>query len=284
MFLKSYLAGGLLVLSSLISLPLHATAPSSDKEIALQMYTLRNVGDAAAQFKMAHDAGFKNVELVGDHGLTAEKMNAVLKDNQLHVISAHVQLAALEEQYDQTLAFNKAIGNKVIIVPWIKPEDRPDSVASWKAYALRLDKMGAKLRKDGIQLGYHNHNFEMKKYDGKTALEIIFENTRAENLVMEMDAAWVSRGGQDPAILLKKFPGRVYAIHAKDNAAIGVRDNEMNFAPLGEGLLDWKTILPAAKSSGVKWFIVEHDAPQDPWSIITTSYKNLSKALAATEK
>ncbi len=94
-----------------------------------------------------------------------------------------------------------------------------------------------------------------------------------------MDAAWVSHGGQDPVRFLKKYPGRVYAIHAKDNASIGIRDDEMNFAPLGEGLLDWQAILPAAKESGVKWFIIEHDKPKDAWSIITTSHRNLSAAL-----
>lgn len=130
-----------------------------------------------------------------------------------------------------------------------------------------------------MQLGYHNHNFEMKKYGGITALEIILNHTKRDNLKLEMDAAWVSRGGQDPARLLQAYPGRVYAIHAKDNAGIGVRDDEMNFAPLGEGLLDWKTILPAAKASGVQWFIVEHDLPKDPWSIITTSHQNLRAAL-----
>ncbi|MEC5320446.1 sugar phosphate isomerase/epimerase [Brenneria populi subsp. brevivirga] len=284
MLKKSYLYGGLLLLSSFAVSAPQAAAPVSDKGIALQMYTLRNVGDADAQFKMAHDAGFKHVELVGDHGLSAERMNVLLKENDLQPISAHVQLAALEQRYAETVAFNKAIGNRVIIVPWVDAEERPDSAQGWKNFALRLNDLGEKLRKDHMLLGYHNHNFEMKKYDGKTALEIIFDHASPENLLMEMDAAWVSRGGQDPALLLKKYPGRVYAIHAKDNSAIGVRDNEMNFAPLGEGLLDWKSILPAAKSSGVKWFIVEHDAPQDPWGVITTSYRNLSKALADAGK
>jgi len=53
----------------------------------------------------------------------------------------------------------------------------------------------------------------------------------------------------------------------------------MNFAPLGEGLLDWSAILPAAKNSGVKWFIIEHDKPKDAWSIISTSLRNLRAAL-----
>lgn len=262
---------------------LSAQAANVEDEIALQMYTLRNVGTAQEQFAMAHKAGFQNVEIVGTHDLTAAQMNAVLKENKLKVTSSHVQLAALEDDWQETLKFNKAIGNKTLIVPWIEAKDRPDDTLGWIKYAQRLDTLGAKLRKEGMQLAYHNHNFEMKKYDGVTALEIILTHSRSENLKLELDAAWVSRGGQDPARLLKAYPGRFYAIHAKDNAAIGIRDDEMNFAPLGEGLLDWKTILPAARASGVKWFIIEHDKPQDPWSIITTSHRNLRDALDKTQ-
>lgn len=267
------------ILSMLSAVPSQASAAGVEDEIGLQMYTLRNVGTPAEQFAMAHKAGFEHVELVGTHGLAAKELKSLLDKNHLTVTSSHVQLTALESDYMQTVAFNKAVGNHTIVVPWIKPEDRPDSTKAWIDYAQRLDKLGAKLRKDGMQLAYHNHNFEMKKYDGVTALEIIFNHSRAENLKLEMDAAWVSRGGQDPARLLKEYPGRIYAIHAKDNASIGIRDDEMNFAPLGEGLLDWKTILPAAKASGVKWFIIEHDKPKDAWSIITTSHQNLRAAL-----
>jgi len=119
----------------------------------------------------------------------------------------------------------------------------------------------------------------MKKYGADTALDIIMKNTQRENLMLELDAAWVARGGQDPAQVISRYSGRVYAIHAKDNAGIGVRDDEMNFAPLGEGLLDWKSVLSAARKSGVQWYIVEHDAPKDAWSIITTSRENLKKQL-----
>lgn len=273
MFSKLLIPSCLLAVMALTSFS--SAAAEVENEIALQMYTLRSVGSAKEQFEMAHKAGFKNIEIVGTHDLSAGKMKALLTSNDLHVTSAHVQLSALENQYQQTVDFNKAVGNNTLIVPWIKPEDRPDNQQGWIKYAQRLNALGARLRKDGMQLGYHNHNFEMKKYDGVTALEIIMDHSSKDNLKLEMDAAWVSRGGQDPVRFLKQYSGRIYAIHAKDNAGIGVRDDEMNFAPLGEGLLDWNSILPAAKASGVKWFIIEHDAPKDPWRIITTSHNNL---------
>lgn len=274
---KIILAAALLASSSTIFA--QTSAVDVGNEIALQMYTLRNTGSTAEQFAMAHKAGFKHIEIVGNHGLDAEAMKALLAENHLTVTSSHEQLSSMEQDYEQKVAFNKAIGNSTIVVPWIEPKDRPDSAEAWKAFARRLDELGEKLRKDGIQLAYHNHNFEMKKYDGVTALELIFNHSKPENLKLEMDAAWVSRGGNDPVRILKSYPGRVFALHAKDNTSIGIRDDEMNFAPPGEGLLDWESILPAAKASGVRWFIVEHDKPKDAWRIITTSQHNLRAEL-----
>lgn len=64
--------------------------------------------------------------------------------------------------------------------------------------------------------------------------------------------AWAARGGQEPGSIITKYSGRIYAIHAKDNAVSGIRDDEMNFTPAGEGLLDWRSIISAGRSSGVE--------------------------------
>lgn len=275
MIKRAMLCGLLLV----ASLGTYAQAKEPRQEIALQMYTLRNVGDADAQFAMAGKAGFKNVELVGTHGVDAPALQKILKKNQLNVVAAHVQLSALEQDFATTVAFNKAVGNTHIVVPWIEAADRPTTQQGWVDYAKRLDAMGAKLRNEGITLAFHNHDFEMKKYGTDSVLDIIMKNTQRDNLVLELDVAWVSRGGQDPAQFITRYAGRIYAIHAKDNSGIGVRDDEMNFAPMGEGILEWNSILNAARKSGVQWFIVEHDSPKDPWAIITTSRKNLDALL-----
>lgn len=248
-------------------------------DIALQMYTLRNVGDTDAQFAMARKAGFSHVELVGDHHLDLPTMQKMLKQYQLNVIASHVQLSNLESDREKVVAFNKGIGNSHIVVPWIEANERPTTQQGWIDYAMRLDRMGETLRNEGMTLSYHNHNFEMKKYDDMTALDLIMKYTHQNNLSLELDVAWAARGGQDPGSIITRYSGRIYAIHAKDNAAIGIRDDEMNFTPAGEGLLEWRSIISAGRSSGVEWYIVEHDAPKDPWTIIMTSRHNLEEML-----
>lgn len=273
---RRLLSSSLLLACASISLPTMA----SSENIALQMFTLRNVGSLNEQFAMAHRAGFKSVEIVETTDISAEQLKSMLKKYDLKAISAHVQLVSLETNYEQVVEYNHKVGIDTIVVPWIEPQDRPDSFQSWVQYAKRIDAMGEKLRQNGIQLAYHNHNFEMKKYEGITALDIILNHTSSQNLKLEMDTAWVSRGGQDPLHFINAYPHRIFSLHVKDNAAIGVRDDEMNFAPMGEGLLDWPSILSAAQKNSVKWLIIEHDKPNNAWSVITTSFNNLHQALA----
>lgn len=256
-----------------------ATKAEPQAPIALQMYTLRNSGTLEQQFAIAQRAGFHAVELVGDQGVSAGEMKRLLSQYRLKAIADHVQLDDLQNDPAAIIAFNKAIGNKTLVMPWLKLEVRPDSAEAWQQLGKTLDTLGKQLNAQGMTLAFHNHNFEMKKYDGKTALDILMESTQPENLKLELDVAWASRGGQDPAAILSKYKGRIFAIHAKDNASIGVRDDEMNFAPAGEGLLAWNEVLPAAKAAGTQWYIVEHDKPKDAESIITTANRFLQQQL-----
>src|SRR5690606_26350236 len=100
-------------------------------------------------------------------------------------------------------------------------------------------------------------------FDSQTGLELLLEAS-GPALAVELDLAWVARAGHDPAAFLGRFPGRVFAVHAKDNAPDGQAQDEQGFAAVGQGVLDWKAILPAAADAGVQWYIIEHDLPLDP--------------------
>ncbi|WP_434155726.1 sugar phosphate isomerase/epimerase family protein [Pseudomonas sp. JZ134] len=247
--------------------------------VALQMYTLRNAGTLEEQFALARRTGFEAVEVVGNQGVSAAELRRLLARYNLSVTSSHEQFEALRNRLEETISFNKAIGNRMLVMPYLAPEDRPTDRDGWRTLGQELDRIGSRLRKEGMRLAYHNHDFEMKKYGSRTALEWMVDATRPDNLYLELDVAWVSRGGQDPVRLLNKYTQRIFAIHAKDNAGIGVRNDEMNFAPVDEGLLSWNQIIPAALRSRTQWYIVEHDLPKDPASIITTSRKNLLNEL-----
>jgi len=251
----------------------------ADLPIAVQMYTLRDYGSIEEQLQLAADSGYSNVETVGTHDLSAEEMNALLDETGLSVISAHFDLNTLRTDLEGVIAFNEAIGNTNIVMPYLGEEDRPQDAAGWQELGAELDGIGAQLKEAGMQLAYHNHDFEMEEIDGELIIDHILNAADPENLMWQADVAWIDRGGQDPAQLLRDHAGRVITIHAKDNAPEGENEDEGGWAAVGEGVLNWDEILPAARDAGAQWYIVEHDQPADHAAVISSSQDFLSSTL-----
>ncbi|MER2178211.1 MAG: sugar phosphate isomerase/epimerase [Stenotrophomonas maltophilia] len=250
------------------------------KPIAVQMYTLRNVGSLDQQLKIVHDAGVGAVETVGTQGVSAAELKQLLDRYSISAISSHVQLAELRRDLDGVVAFNRAIGNTTLVVPYLDEKDRPTDAAGWTALGQELGGIARQARAKGMQLAYHNHDFELVDFNGSTGLELLFA-AAGPDLLTELDLAWVARAGHDPAAMLATFRGRLFAVHAKDNAPKGHAEEEGGFAAVGQGVLDWNTILPAAAGAGVRWYIIEHDQPRDPAKVIQAGADYLRRHLTA---
>lgn len=239
------------------------------KPIAVQMYSLRNAGSLDQQLKIVHDAGVGAVETVGTQGVSAPELKQLLDRYAIKAISSHVPLAELRKDLPGVVAFNRSIGNTTLVVPYLDAKDRPTDAAGWTALGQELGRISKQVRAEGMHLAYHNHDFELVDFNGRTGLELLFA-AAGPDLQTELDLAWVARAGYDPAVMLGKFRGRLFAVHAKDNAPKGQAEDEGGFAAVGQGVLDWNAILPAAAAAGVQWYIVEHDQPRDPVKVIKT--------------
>jgi len=239
------------------------------KPIAVQMYSLRNAGSLDQQLKIVHDAGVGAVETVGTQGVSAPELKQLLDRYAIKAISSHVPLAELRKDLPGVVAFNRSIGNTTLVVPYLDAKDRPTDAAGWTALGQELGRISKQVRAEGMHLAYHNHDFELVDFNGRTGLELLFA-AAGPDLQTELDLAWVARAGYDPAVMLGKFRGRLFAVHAKDNAPKGQAEDEGGFAAIGQGVLDWNAILPAAAAAGVQWYIIEHDQPRDPATVIKT--------------
>jgi len=270
-----------LALLFLVALPAFARdAAAPQPPIAVQMYTLRDAGSLDQQLKIVHDAGVGAVETVGTQNVSAVELKQLLDRYSIKAISSHVQLAELRRDLDGVVAFNRSIGNTVLVVPYLDEKARPTDAAGWTALGQELGRIATRARAGGMRLAYHNHDFELVDFDGRTGLELLFA-AAGPDLLTELDLAWVARAGHDPAVMLGKFRGRLFAVHAKDNAPKGQADDEGGFAAVGQGVLDWNAILPAAADAGVQWYIVEHDHPRDPAKVIQASADYLRAHLPA---
>ncbi len=245
--------------------------------ISVQLYTLRDLvsQDLAGTLKSLNKIGFGAAELAGFGNLkSAADVKKAFDDAGMKVSGAHVGIEQLESDIAGVIRDHHALGNKNVIIPWLDESRRKDA-AAWRTLAESCNRFGAALAAEGLTLAYHNHDFEFKQYDGKYALDIVWEHADPKLLKSELDVYWVKRGGVDPAAYIRQLGSRVKLIHLKDLAA----GPEQKFAPVGEGTLDFKSIADAAAAAGVEWGAVEQDDcyGQDPLENVAISYRNLQK-------
>ncbi len=242
-------------------------------QLAVQLYTLRSLLDGSLKsfetvIASIAEKGFQAVETAGLPDANVKDIRAVLDTYGISVCSAHIAMVTLEADFKNQVKTHQALANNNLVIPFLQPNMRGSNAEEWKVVAKRIGHVANACDKAGMQLHYHNHEFEMVSFENKTALEIIAAEA-GENLNIELDLAWVVRGEQDPSKLLEHFSGRVTRVHVKDIAPDGKNLDEDGWADVGHGIMDWKHLLPKATMVGAEAFIVEHDNPKDPEKTIS---------------
>jgi sugar phosphate isomerase/epimerase len=224
--------------------------------IAVQLYSVRAIAqnDLAGVLKEVGRLGFEGVEFAGYYGHSAEAIRKMLDENKLRAAGTHTGLdTLLGEKLAETLAFNKAIGNKNLIVPGM-PKQYRESIASWKEAAKVFNEISARVKPQGFVVGYHNHREEVEPKEGTTPFDAFF-GAANNDVKIQLDVGHAQRGGADPVALIKRYPGRIISIHVKEY------NPQRDDAPLGEGLVKWKEVFRGLESAGAtEWYIVEEEA------------------------
>jgi sugar phosphate isomerase/epimerase len=245
--------------------------------IAYQLYSSRKFPPLDATCKMLAAVGLTGTEgfggLYADAATLAETA-AALKAAGLSMKTAHFSLAQIEDTPDWSLQVARTLRIERIYVPHIMPDQRPTDGAGWRAFGARLEKAGAPIRAAGLGFGWHNHDFEFKaQADGSIPEASILEG--GPSLEVELDVAWVIRGGSDPLAWISRYAGRITAAHVKDIAPKGQNLDEDGWADCGYGTVDWKRIHAALVAAGCQHFVLEHDNPSDPKRFATRAFNTL---------
>lgn len=228
-------------------------------DIGFQLYSARNY-PLADVLKTVAGLGYTHVEGYGSLYTDPQALKAQLDANGLTMPTAHVSLDDLEDT-SKGLKVAETLGIQSIICPWLAPEQRPTSADGWKAFGDKLQKIAKPYQDAGLTFGYHNHDFEFVQYDGRYAMDLLLEAASAVNI--EADVAWIVRGKADPAAWLKANGDRIVAIHVKDIAPAGENADEDGWADAGHGIVGWTELWPVARATKARYFIAEHDNPND---------------------
>jgi len=276
--------------TSLLKIPL-ARANPLGLPIGLQLYTVGHDMDTdpAGTLKAVAAAGYKQVELSPLSKTPPKDMKKMLDDVGLTNPAGHYMLPDLMTKLQEMIELAHLFGQEfmIVTVPWVADPSRfkPDpqmgqfglflaiisglTLDDWKWNAETFNKIGETVKKAGLQLGYHNHNFEWKTYGNTTGYDEFLRLTDANLVKLELDCGWATVAGQDPAAYLTKHSDRYNLLHIKDfrkgftprTTLLGKDPGAPVGTELGRGAIDYRGIFEAAKKAKIRAMFVEQEPP-----------------------
>ncbi|NEU55998.1 sugar phosphate isomerase/epimerase [Halorussus sp. MSC15.2] len=237
---------------------------------AIQLYTLRELDEPLPDLlRRVGDTAFEGVEFAGLGDSDPDEIRNALDDAGLDAAAAHVGVEALESDLDGVVESYESLDCDRVVVPYLD-ETQFASEAAVTDTARRLETLAGRLDERGIALGYHNHDHEFAALGGRTAFDLLADETDFD---LELDVGWATAAGRDPIDLLGHLRGRVPLVHLKDVA--GDRPVE-----LGEGDVDAEACVRAAREAGTEWLVYEHDDPEDPEASLAHGAETLAGLLS----
>lgn len=250
-------------------------------KVGLQLYSVRDemAQDMDVTLAKVKEIGYDYVEFAGFFSKTAKDIKSLLNKHQLIAVSAHQAPEVFEKVPDCYIDYFKTLGIKFCAIPWMGIEKHAGQ-GQFDETVEYITKIGKLLKKNSIDLLYHNHEFEFGVFEGKFLLDWLYESISKEYLKTQLDTCWINYGGQDPAAYITKYADRAPIVHLKDFVCKGKscepvyslvdekggdikqktrEDNEFDFRPLGQGIQDFKSIIDACKRANTEYVIVEQD-------------------------
>lgn len=248
-------------------------------KIAAQLYTLRDYlktpEDMAETLKKVKSIGYNAIQASGMGPVEPKAFKEMADEAGLYICATHVPFPDLQNDIDSVIEQHKIWDCPYVGVGGM-PQEYRGSQEGYERFAKEASEIGRKLKDAGLTFVYHNHEFEFNQYDGKTGMQILFEQSDPETFNFELDVYWVQAGGADPIEWINKVEGRMQVVHLKDMKVTETRGEQL-FAEVGEGNMNFKGILEACERTGVEWAPVEQDQCYDrnPFESLEISYKNL---------
>lgn len=236
--------------------------------IGLELYSVRHdlEKDLRGTLKAVADMGYEGVEFAGYPKHPAEELRALLDELGLTCCGWHTPFELVQDvKLEETIAFNKKLGNRFIIIPGI-PENLRTSRTDWLKLADFFNRLADKLAPHGMFTGYHNHYVEFQPLDGEEPWDTFFSNTK-KDVIMQLDMGNALYGGADLVAILKRYPGRGRTVHLKPYSKRLGKDDPRNGyrTMIGEDDVPWSEIFHLCETQGnTEWYIVEYESDLYP--------------------
>ena len=246
-------------------------------QLAAQLYTVRDFtntpADIATTMKKVKQLGYDAVQCSALGVIDAHELKRIADGEGLTICATHTDYGLMRDEPQAVIDEHNLWGCKHAAIGGLPQEYQ--NAEGYARFAQEASEVAKRLAEGGLIFSYHNHSFELEKFNGRTGLEILYEDSDPKYFSSELDTYWIQHGGGDPAAWIRQLKGRAHIVHLKDMAMDG---RTQLFAEVGEGNLNWPAILDACKEASVEWYIVEQDTCQrDPFESLGISLRNLKE-------
>ena len=240
-------------------------------KLGAQLYTVRDYTKTLDNFaqtlaKIA-EIGYTTVQISNTCEYEPEWLAEQLKKNGLMCPATHTNPNRIVKDSKTVVKEHRVYDCSIIGIGIAPTFDYP-------VFRSQFLPAAQKIRDAGGLFGYHNHQHEFAKINGKTMLERIAEDFPSDALTFILDTYWIQFAGGNPVDWIRKFPGQVHCVHLKDMAIV---KEEQQMAVIGEGNLNFDSIIKACEESGTQYLMVEQDNcyGENPFDCLKRSYKYL---------
>lgn len=254
--------------------------------LGIQLWTIKDYmeKDPAATLKRLSEIGYKYVESAGYenrkfYGYQPSDFKKLLNENGLKMQTGHNFLGVkawdkasndFTDEWKKTIEDAAAVGMKYVISPGVD-ESLCKNADDFKWYMDLFNKTGILCKKAGLTFAYHNENYEFNhKLDGTRLYDLLLKMTDKSLVAQQIDIGNMYEPGGRAMDYLKRYPGRFFAMHVKDEVKkdTTTQNGEVyESTVLGKGVIDVKNIVAFALKSGTKYFIIEQESFQNKTSI-----------------
>lgn len=256
-------------------------------KISLQMYTMREhtktFEDLKTTVKRLSDIGFQTLQYSIPESFDEKEVKRLFDEYGIVNDSVFCPVLKIEERTKDIISQCELFGTKYVRIESI-PGGLTNAAGGYRCFAHYLNELCTELKKHQIKLVYHFHAFEFRRFGNKTGIDILLDETDPEGIQIIPDTHWIHSGGKSITEFLAKYSDRFDYIHTKD-FAIGAQGatweaRPIEFAPVGEGNLDWNSIINFCKNKNVKSYAIEQDEcyGRDEFDCVKSSFdflKNL---------
>jgi sugar phosphate isomerase/epimerase len=226
------------------------------KNVGIQLYSVRKemLADAVGTLKQLAKIGYKELESARSekgnyYGLKPTEIKKIVTDLGMTLRSGHVHI---DKDWQRSIDSAAEAGQAYLVCSSLPTTGQ--TVENYKKVADAFSKAAEDCKKSNIVFGYHNHDYEFEKENGKVLYDVLLENTDSNLVTMELDLGWVVASGNDPLTYFEKYPGRFPLWHLKD-----MDTTKMQSTEFGKGKVKVAELLKNAKKSGVKYIFVEQE-------------------------